>query len=38
MDVSLAYEVAGQINIEDSLYGILHREEVICRMYRKFRI
>jgi len=38
MDIALAYEGAFQLNIEDSHYGILYKEEIIYRMYRKFRI
>ena len=37
-DISLAYEGAVQLNIEDFHYGILYTKEIVCRMYRKFRI
>jgi hypothetical protein len=37
-DISVAYEGAVQLNIEGSHYGILYKEEIIYRMYRKFRI
>jgi hypothetical protein len=38
MDISLAYEGAFQLNIEDYNYGIKYKEEIMYRMYRKFRI
>lgn len=37
-DISVTYEGAVQLNIEGSHYGILYKEEIIYRMYRKFRI
>jgi hypothetical protein len=37
-DISFAYVGTVQLNIEDSHYGILYKEEIIYRMYRKFRM
>lgn len=36
--ISLAYKGAFQLNIEDSHYGIQYKEEIIYRMYRRFRM